>query len=330
MPKLSKCSDIAKICRICLEKNSDLQYLYNSFKQQSFALYINSIANVTITKDDKLPKNICKTCIEELETVVNFKEKCEKSNAILNAFVNQNDNDIGNTMINKITIKEEREEFLENKNIKVIKHEKPKTSIFENDLSNTSTSDYEPAPKNRSRSKIKKSVDRLDCLECGKTFINETKRKMHWYNVHNGKTYKTCKTCLRVFKSIKAFQRHSNQEVSCIDKYKGIRIIGIGNTKTYNCTSCDHKSNSVADLRKHLLRHSGARPYICNLCPKSYKSHKSLSYHKESFHKLFSDEITCHLCGKVVEGRHKFNKHFHSHDNNRFQLYSTYMSYYRS
>ena len=41
-------------------------------------------------------------------------------------------------------------------------------------------------------------------------------------------------------------------------------------TNRHQCSICDKKFNHTSNLRKHLIMHSGLKPFHCNVCQKKF------------------------------------------------------------
>lgn len=75
------------------------------------------------------------------------------------------------------------------------------------------------------------------------------------------------------------------------------------------CPACPYSTTVLGNLKRHLLRHSGDRPFKCTLCSRQLKQH--LQNHM-SIHTGF--RFSCEICGKKFTRlssvrHHKFFKH---------------------
>lgn len=80
------------VCRICLQSGelSSLYYKPES-SELSFSEKIMQVTSINLEKkdrsNDKLPENICSSCIQDLEASYRFKMNCESSDAILQTYI---------------------------------------------------------------------------------------------------------------------------------------------------------------------------------------------------------------------------------------------------
>lgn len=74
---------VENICRICLQRQDTLFSLFRKIKGSSPYEKLVSKTQLKIEVNDAGPNSICSQCLIELDTTVNFLNKCENSNQVL-------------------------------------------------------------------------------------------------------------------------------------------------------------------------------------------------------------------------------------------------------
>lgn len=296
------------ICRVCLAtvKKKSMS-LFQEYKNYSIFNHINAIANIQIREDDGLPDKICSGCLLDLETAINFKQKCESSNLILQTSTLASSADSAVEVDVNIVKKEEPDLYSE--------------IAFLNDDTyfDTDFNDIDKKPEKSILTKVdlgirkSRSIDlHLQCDDCGGFFKSKCKLRVHWKQVHL-KEMLRCLNCKRSFKSIRAFKRHQNEKSKSCLAASNFRIEGEGKSRMFYCKECEYKSLRMKDMITHWVIHTGDRPFECEVCQRTFTQQSSLQAHKESSHKDFKVEITCHFCGKLIKGRSRIYRHLKIH-----------------
>ncbi|KAJ0180940.1 hypothetical protein K1T71_003025 [Dendrolimus kikuchii] len=290
------------VCRACLKFESGdgkCLSLFEIYKDNLIVEKINSFVSFTIQKDDGLPDRICPDCLLELENALQFREKCEKSNKLLHS-------DSFKQEKRYVDIKEETEECLDEPEELLW----PKEELQAEECCLISMK--EPIRKSR-------AIDiKFICNDCEGGFKSKCKLKVHWRKVHLPKLL-LCETCKRQFKSFKAFNKHKINGRKVCSITAEMHIEGTGKSRVFHCKLCQYHTNHFKNLKAHLVTHSGARPYVCNICSKGYSQMGSLQAHRETTHKEYRVELTCQYCGKLIKGRSRLYKHMKSHQDIKFQ-----------
>ncbi|XP_049885692.1 zinc finger protein 501-like [Pectinophora gossypiella] len=310
------------VCRVCLSTSNGKDYvsLYEKHKDYFIFDHINSLANVQIKENDGFPNKICRLCLTELETAIDFRQKCEGSNLILqNGLLTQTPNSI------EIFIKKEEpqdgeppaEEPQECDPAAYLEED----HFFDNSEYNAEDKDFSSSTEftknilNKVELGLRKSrsIDlQLQCHDCGSFFKSKCKLRVHWKQVHATANL-VCGDCKRRFKSLKAFLRHQKERTKNCLVAKNFRIEGEGRARMFYCKECEYKSIRIKDIATHWVIHTGDRPFKCDLCPKTCTQLSSLTAHKETAHAEYKLEIACHYCGKLIRGRNLIYRHLRTH-----------------
>ena len=161
--------------------------------------------------------------------------------------------------------------------------------------------------------KPSRAIDsKLICDDCGVSFKSKCKISVHWKKVHLP-TKLVCENCKRMFKSYKAMHIHLKKKTRSCQTASCVRIEGMGKKRVFHCKDCEYSTKRVKDMDAHLVIHSGVRRFQCKDCLKCFTQHASLQGHRESKHKDYRIITTCHICGKVINGRNRFYKHVLQH-----------------
>ncbi|KAK8380079.1 hypothetical protein O3P69_016610 [Scylla paramamosain] len=82
-------------------------------------------------------------------------------------------------------------------------------------------------------------------------------------------------------------------------------------SKSFPCDKCSRVSHSSANLKKHMMTHTGERPYMCHLCHKSFRQRNHLADHW----RVHSGErpFECELCDSRFIQKSSLNLHKKRH-----------------
>ncbi|CAH0600802.1 unnamed protein product [Chrysodeixis includens] len=285
-------------CRVCLRYDLDIDKSFSVFDKYNDALIadrIKYITNIDLKENDGFPELICPDCLLQLETAVDFKQKYETSNKILLALVTK-------LKPLKVPVPSVVDGLLEIADV-----QSPDVSDNEAIEPITIDSDTEVLINKKSKPDVK-----FICDDCGNNFKSKCKLAVHWKKVHQPEKL-ICLKCKRTFKSFKAYHVHIKKPSRSCRVANKIRVEGLGYDRVFHCVECTYNTRRIKDMDAHLTTHTGDRRFHCTDCPKSFTQHSSLQGHRESYHKDYKIERTCHVCGKHIKGRSKYYKHLRIH-----------------
>ncbi|XP_052845615.1 zinc finger protein 62 [Drosophila gunungcola] len=189
------------------------------------------------------------------------------------------------------------EVLLAAKESKILKYQYQKTKTFENDqfedlknfeLSNLAQQGSQ-IPKKGNIPKVKTLV------AAGNAILNAEIRDL------KGKIHKT---------DVVAKKVKSSEEDENIPPDRKMRT---RKTRSRECTECGKVLKSLNNLKLHMLRHTGKKDFICNLCGRRFVSIHLLKLHKRVRH-LGEQPFKCRFCQKsfstsTAKSRHEVMKH---------------------
>jgi len=110
--------------------------------------------------------------------------------------------------------------------------------------------------------------------------------------VHTGAKPFSCRHCLEGFGRLDQLKRHLLKSHN-----EGI---------WFTCHICQNKFSCKGYLKKHMQRHEGVKPYVCDECPKRFCTAFELNYHQP----VHSDyrQFCCFLCNAMFKREEKHPK----------------------
>ncbi|GMR35197.1 hypothetical protein PMAYCL1PPCAC_05392, partial [Pristionchus mayeri] len=133
------------------------------------------------------------------------------------------------------------------------------------------------------------------CSECGKNLITKSRLEFHM-RVHTGAKTFICPHCDAYF----LIKSHRNNRIRFVHEIQATRKETSEATKTdkksYLCTECGLHLHSKQALSKHVLLHTGEKPFPCPHCNASFCDIHDRNYHIRSVHKM--QPFACLSCGE--------------------------------
>ena len=137
----------------------------------------------------------------------------------------------------------------------------------------------------------------LQCSECGKWFTHKRSLGRHMM-LHNTQKVFSANDAEKMYKTA----THEKPEKSM-----------------FKCDECDRVFSTENQLTRHVTaKHSGEKPYVCDLCggSKAFRTSSKLKCHVRQVH---SEErpFKCGTCGSAYKQKNELNRHMKSHTEER-------------
>lgn len=69
------------------------------------------------------------------------------------------------------------------------------------------------------------------------------------------------------------------------------------------CSFCPYSTSDLSNFKRHLLIHSGKRPFTCEICQKSFRRKEHLRGH------LLTHLSSCEICFTTFNGKDELKNH---------------------
>ncbi|XP_049881499.1 zinc finger protein 287-like isoform X2 [Pectinophora gossypiella] len=325
------------ICRLCL--SVDYENVRNLFENTILLTKITSCLKLELTKADCLPKLVCVKCIEKVEDIYRFNKivadnqktlytHMKKGTESLNLFYSNLQKyklPVENINAKFIDVGNKEDDNIEEMNVEYLDVEYLEVEYLDDnfDYYDNESEGYKKSVdqiKNGTKSKNKKQKTEAVDVKLTVKIENLEKEPQSASDTDNkeAKVLKTynyqfkCLTCFEILENRKALLTHYRtvhkpETTDKIEDDEDIEdfIIKEGSNK-YKCGKCNNDKVFInkKTLCRHLKdNHKQNRPYICNLCGRTYRDINHIIGHipahtNEKLHCSFkcgfsSSHVTC-------------------------------------
>jgi len=175
-------------------------------------------------------------------------------------------------------------------------------------------------------------VEPVDCPECGKSFSNELRMKLHRSGTHQQSRSKhhRCVVCNAKFRNDFFLDAHirrahkDQQELKCfhcVETFETLTSLhehARVHDKRFECRLCSRRFPDGSELKKHTLAEHEIRPFICNVCGKTYRINLCLKEHMRIH--TGDRPFKCTMCEKSFVQSSNLTNHFRIHTGERSHI----------
>lgn len=148
---------------------------------------------------------------------------------------------------------------------------------------------------------------RFPCPICGKTLTRKSRLLVHIKDVHEKQRPEICTQCGKGFSTRTQLKTHTTQVHTNLKPYpcsfcdkafssQSNRIVHeqIHSNEKFSCEQCDYTTNTVFNLRRHLIKHQDIYKYTCATCGQQFKTSVSLNLHQYTHQENSAECEYCH------------------------------------
>ncbi|XP_045781610.1 zinc finger protein 43-like isoform X3 [Maniola jurtina] len=167
-------------------------------------------------------------------------------------------------------------------------------------------------PKTYNTQRKKKAHERLvhihrnmlnKCGYCNEKFNRFQKKEEHLVRVHGVRSVAIeCQACDKTFVSQRALRDHTKRD----------HLL----ERRHRCDECGMMFFRQSDVRKHMVKHTGARTFQCEVCLKAYGRRNTLREHM----RIHADDrrFKCEYCGQAFVQKCSWRGHMRSKHGEQF------------
>ncbi|XP_026461165.1 zinc finger protein 626-like [Ctenocephalides felis] len=318
------------MCRVCLtDKNLQPLFIELDDCLDAGNVILNMFILCTSLEaswNDRYPKHICFSCLEDLFKSYEFWKKCRKSVELLNEIKVENDIEEGenNNSQDPLSNTNSPSKIIQNSST-VACNRTPSKDLVEINLG-TNSSDYninlsnvETSPESSCKKgshnnsidedllsildvKAKPNYDDVDFL------LDNTPRSVCKENNEHLDNFIIKEESMGYVEAEALSDDNEKDSSNPNDKvFNPLSYLLDSNETLYNCTECSKEYKSFSAFKNHLRTHSGEKPYTCTACKQSFKSARDLNTHM--FQHNSERRYSCKYCDKKFHTSTILKKH---------------------
>ncbi|XP_062537912.1 zinc finger and SCAN domain-containing protein 21-like isoform X2 [Armigeres subalbatus] len=332
-PEVDALELVMNHCRTCLKmlRAADPKaYLFEAAgTETTLADKINVCFGTEMGLEERLPKYVCRKCVEKVEGAYALKMQIDRTGEELQNLIGEYrktntvvEADMKNEHCEEIValeFLEEHAEMMEEKYVEPLEEEVPAEDnilynweeVYDNEMI-VGQEEHEDVSETHEAECSDVVLDgEEDYLEADEeeTYVNQeskkrkpkSKKKAPRKNLAdlNDKFYPCpeCKVILRTYELWKAHRARHVEE------------------KRYTCKVCSKQFRSSTTLRIHQRTHTNERPYVCEICSKSFVQSTNLVYHMKVHRDIRN--YPCDQCAYKARNKNDLNLHKRTHSGAR-------------
>ncbi|GFS66042.1 hypothetical protein TNIN_85071 [Trichonephila inaurata madagascariensis] len=170
------------------------------------------------------------------------------------------------------------------------------------------------------------------CKICGKGYTSKQNLQSHEHS-HALQKLQMCSICKECFRSPSSLQFHMLTHPSnvYVPEMKRRNFLGSLGARYHACKICEYVTINATDLKRHMRKHTGEKPFVCKICGKGFTSKQNHQNHEilHTQERLHMCNIckACYRSSSSLAGNQNFNNSPEFMEYSKFLYTCTYCSY---